>query len=60
MEFTPAGVGISLRIYTENRPAPLTVSFTNSSGATSTEEARWADGGYWVVTWLGDGLYQYQ
>lgn len=60
VEFTPAGVGISLRIYTENRPAPLTVSFTNSSGATSTEEARWADGGYWVVTWLGDGLYQYQ
>ena len=59
MEFVPAGVGISLRIYTENRPAPLTVSFTNSAGSTSTEEARWDDG-YWVVTWLGDGLYQYQ
>ena len=59
MEFEPAGQGISLRIYAESRPSPLTVSYTNAAGATSTEEARWADG-YWVVTWLGDGLYQYQ
>lgn len=53
------GQGIVLRIYAENRSTPLLVSYTNAAGVTSTEEARWADG-YWVVTWLGDGLYQYQ
>ena len=58
-ELVPAGQGIALRIYAGNEGAPLTVSYTNAAGATSTEEARWADG-YWVVTWLGDGLYQYQ
>ncbi len=61
-EMVPEAQGISLRIYRENLGTPLTVSFTNLNGATSTEEARWVSGGnegYWIVTWLGDGLYQY-
>ncbi len=59
VELASDGQGIALRIYAENRSTPLMVSYTNTAGVTSTEEARWADG-YWVITWLGDGLYQYQ
>ena len=55
--------GISLRIYEENSGSPLTVSYTDPAGATSTEEASWVNrgdsGGYWIVTWQGDGSYIY-
>ena len=63
-EVVPVAQGFTLRIYTENRGEPLTVSYTNLSGATSSEEARWVnnsgDEGYWSVTWLGDGVYEYR
>ena len=50
---------ISLRIYAENTGMPLTVAFTDAFGNTSLAESRWADEGYWVVNWCGDGMYSY-
>ena len=61
-EVVPGGQGVSLRIYTENRDTPYTVSFTGPSGS-MVEEARWVNsngGGYWTVTWRGNGMYEYQ
>ena len=62
-EVIPVAQGFTLRIYTDNPGTPLTVSYTNLHGATSFEEARWVknngDEGYWIVTWLGDGIYEY-
>ena len=51
------GQDISLRIYAENNGLPLTVAFTDAYGNTRLTEARWAEEGYWVVNWCGDGLY---
>ena len=61
-EVVPEGQGVSLRIYAENRDTPYTVSFTGSYGS-AVEEARWVNtngGGYWTVTWRGNGMYEYQ
>ena len=62
-EVIPVAQGFTLRIYTGNPGTPLTVSYTSPHGATSFEEARWmkndGDEGYWIVTWLGDGVYEY-
>ena len=56
-ETAPDGQDISLRIYAENNGLPLTVAFTDAYGNTRLTEARWAEEGYWVVNWCGDGLY---
>lgn len=56
-ETSPDGQDISLRIYAENNGLPLTVAFTDAYGNTRLTEARWAEEGYWVVNWCGDGLY---
>ena len=56
-ETSPDGQEISLRIYAENNGLPLTVAFTDAYGNTRLTEARWAEEGYWVVNWCGDGLY---
>ena len=56
-ETAPDGQDISLRIYAGNEGAPLTVAFTDAWGNTRLAEARWAEEGYWVVNWCGDGLY---
>ena len=56
-ETAPDGQDISLRIYAENNGIPITVAFTDAYGNTSLTEARWAEEGYWVVNWCGDGLY---
>ena len=53
----PDGQDISLRIYAENNGFPITVAFTDAYGNTRLTEARWAEEGYWVVNWCGDGLY---
>ena len=61
-EAVPDGQGVSLRIYAENRDTPYTVSFTGPYGS-AVEEARWVNtngGGYWTVTWRGNGLYEYK
>ena len=61
-EVVPAGQGVSLRIYAENRDTPYTVSYTGASGS-MVEEARWVNsngGGYWTVTWRGNGMYEYK
>lgn len=56
-ETAPDGQDISLRIYAENNGFPITVAFTDAYGNTRLTEARWAEEGYWVVNWCGDGLY---
>ena len=56
-ETSPDGQDISLRIYAENNGFPITVAFTDAYGNTRLTEARWAEEGYWVVNWCGDGLY---
>ena len=56
-ESVPDGQDISLRIYAGNDGIPLTVAFTDAYGNTRLTEARWAEEGYWVVNWCGDGLY---
>ena len=56
-ETAPDGQDISLRIYAENNGFPITVAFTDAYGNTRLMEARWAEEGYWVVNWCGDGLY---
>ena len=56
-ETAPDMQDISLRIYAENNGLPLTVAFTDAYGNTRLTEARWAEEGYWVVNWCGDGLY---
>ena len=61
-EVVPEGQGVSLRIYAENRDTPYTVSFTGPYGS-AVEEARWVNnngGGYWTVTWRGNGMYEYK
>ena len=61
-EVVPEGQGVSLRIYAENRDTPYTVSFTGPYGS-AVEEARWVNtngGGYWTVTWCGNGIYEYK
>ena len=51
-----------MRIYEINSGNSLVVSYTSPKGTTSTEEAGWVGHGtegYWNVTWLGNGIYEY-
>jgi hypothetical protein len=61
-ESEPEWQEISLRIYEVNNGNPLVVSYTSLKGTTSSEEAGWVGhgtDGYWNVTWLGNGIYEY-
>jgi len=61
-ESIPEWQEISLRIYEANQGNPLVVVYTSPKGATSSEEAGWVGHGaegYWNVTWLGNGIYEY-
>ena len=61
-ESVPEWQEISLRIYEVNNGNPLVVSYTSVKGTTSSEEAGWVGhgtDGYWNVTWLGNGIYEY-
>ena len=61
-ESVPEWQEISLRIYQKNSGTPLVVSYTSPKGTTSSEEAGWighGTEGYWNVTWLGNGIYEY-
>ena len=62
VESVPEWQEISLRIYQKNSGNPLVVSYTSPKGTTSSEEAGWighGTEGYWNVTWLGNGIYEY-
>ena len=62
VESEPEWQEISLRIYEINSGNPLVVSYTSVKGTTSSEEAGWVGhgtDGYWNVTWLGNGIYEY-
>ena len=62
VESEPEWQEISLRIYEVNSGNPLVVSYTSVKGTTSSEEAGWVGhgtDGYWNVTWLGNGIYEY-
>ena len=62
LESEPEWQEISLRIYEKNGGNSLMVSYTSPKGTTSSEEAGWVGHGtegYWNVTWLGNGIYEY-
>lgn len=61
-EYAPDRHRITLRIYGNGDRESLDVTYTDPSGSRGVEEAGWVtrgDDGYWSVTWLGDGNYQY-
>ena len=61
-EYAPDRHRITLRIYGTGDRESLDVTYTDPSGSRGVEEAGWVtrgDDGYWSVTWLGDGNYQY-
>ncbi len=62
VEYAPDRQRITLRIYGNGDRESLDVTYTDPSGSRDLEEAGWVtrgDDGYWSVTWLGDGNYQY-